>query len=44
MSFFKKDDGSEDIYNTLVSKDDRKAALVHAFLQLDEETNTYVNV
>ena len=40
----KKDDGSEDLYTTLVSKDDRKATLAHAFLKLDEETNTYINV
>ena len=40
----KKDDGSEDLYTTLVSKNDRKATLAHAFLKLDEETNTYINV
>lgn len=39
----KKDDGSEDLYTTLVSSDNRKATLAHAFLKLDEETNTYVN-
>lgn len=40
----KKDDGSEDLYTTLISKDDKKATLAHAFLKLDEETNTYINV
>ena len=40
----KKDDGSEDLYTSLVSSDNRKATLGHAFLKLDEETNTYVNV
>lgn len=40
----KKDDGSEDLYTTLVSKDDKKATLAHAFLKLDEEANTYINV
>lgn len=40
----KKDDGSEDLYTTLISKDNRKATLAHAFLKLDEETNTYINV
>lgn len=40
----KKDDGSEDLYATLVSKNDRKATLAHAFLKLNEETNTYINV
>lgn len=40
----KKDDGSEDLYTTLVSKDDRKVTLAHAFLKLDEEINTYINV
>ena len=40
----KKDDGSEDLYTTLVSKNDRKATLAHAVLKLDEETNTYINV
>lgn len=39
----KKDDRSEVLYTTLVSKDDRKATLAHAFLKLNEETNTYIN-
>lgn len=39
----KKDDGSEDLYTSFISSDDRKATLAHAFLNLDEETNTYVN-
>ena len=40
----KKDDGSEDLYTSLVSNNDRKATLAHAFFKLDEETNTYINV
>ena len=40
----KKDDGSEDLYTSLIYSDDRKATLAHAFLKLDEKTNTYINV
>lgn len=38
----KKDDGSADLYTSLVSNDNRKATLAHAFLKLDEETNVYI--
>ena len=40
----KKDDGSEDLYTSLVSNDDRKAALSHAIFELAEKSNTYINV
>lgn len=39
----KKNDGSEDLYATLVSNDDKKTTLSYAFLKLDEKTNTYIN-
>ena len=39
-----KDDGSKDLYTSLVFNNDRKATLAHAFLKLDEGTNTYINV
>lgn len=40
----KKEDGSDDLYTSLISSDDKRAALAHALLKLDEKTNTYINV
>lgn len=40
----KKKDGSNDLFSSLVSSDNRKATLGYALLKLDEETNTYVSV